>query len=219
MKESERAHFFRQALLGLWALATLILFFSLGLVVYDMFEKGYDPFPAPPKGDRSVVRLPLGKDADTVQRRVTLYFLNSEGTGLVGESREFSLGSFTQENCARILSGLIEGPQSPNCFAILPKSTAIRNVFLLDSGEVVIDFSREIQTDPARPKSAHAEALMAYGIANTLCQPSVAGEKDRRVTAVRFLFEGGPFPTTFPEHLDFSGGFTADASWFASPGS
>lgn len=211
MKEAERTRFFKRALLVLWAMATLILIFSLVLIVQDLMKQGYNPMPAPPKPSGETQTPP--PPSSSVNRNVPLYFADANALGLVREIRELRLGPFTQENCRTVIEALIEGPRSTELVRVLPRTAKIRNVFLLDNGELVIDFSREIQTDTSRPKSANAESLMVFSIASTLCQPSVQGEKDKPVRTIRLLFEGSPFPATFPEHLDFSQSFAPDPSW------
>lgn len=211
MKEAERTRFFKRALLVLWATATLILLFSLILIVQDLMKQGYNPLPAPP-GSPEKSNTPQPASA-SVNRNVSLYFADANALGLVREVRELRLGPFTQDNCRTIVEALIEGPRSTELTRVLPRTAKVRNVFLLDNGELVIDFSREIQTDTSRPKSANAESLMVFSIASTLAQPSTQGENDKPVRAVRLLFEGSPFPATFPEHLDFSQPFTPDPSW------
>lgn len=217
MSASDRTRFFKRALLAVWGMATLILLFSLGLLTYDLMQRGYTPLPPRPTPD-AAEQKPFRGSAASVRRSVTLYFSNADATGLVGEIREFQIGPFTQENCRTVLDALIAGPRAQERAPILPPTAKVRSVFLLENGELVIDFSREIQTDPTRPKSASAEALMMYGIANTLAQTTLKGERDIAVRRIRLLFEGSPFPPTFPEHLDFSQSVEPDPGWFAQEG-
>jgi hypothetical protein len=64
-----------------------------------------------------------------------------------------------------------------------------------------------------RPKSASAESLMVYGIANTLAQESVRGDGDGGVRTVRFLLEGAPFDHAFPEHIDLTDAVGPAPEW------
>jgi len=109
---------------------------------------------------------------------------------------------------------LIQGPRDI-LTPILPAATKIRALYLLDSGELVIDFSRELQSEHARFKSASLESLMIYGVVNTLMQSVLQSKTDPPIRQVRFLVEGSPPQEVFPSHIDLSEPVKADPRWSA----
>ena len=68
----------------------------------------------------------------------------------------------------------------------------MRGIYLLEDGELVVDFSGEIVSEHLRFSSAAMECLMIYGVVNTLTQDALRGPEDLPVRRVRFLFEGRP---------------------------
>jgi hypothetical protein len=218
MSEARTTQFLRQAFMALWAMATVVLVFAVALLVYELFESGRHPLPpvtesaAPDTPTRSMM-----PDAPPRERPVTLFFAGSDGLRLAPESRALALGDSTQENARLVLEALVNGPRETARVPILPPTVKVRHVYLLESGELVVDFSSDLRFDPTRPKSASAECLMVYGIVNTLAQEAVAGANDRRITRVRVLFEGSPLDDdAFPEHLDLADAVWPDRSWLAS---
>ena len=125
------------------------------------------------------------------------------------------MGAYTQDNCRKVLEALISGPQG-DLAPILPPTSKLRGVFLLESGELVVDFSQELRTDATRPRSAHAEAMMVYGLVNTIAQQEVLGDQGGGVRQVRFMFYGSPADDTFPEHMDLSSPVKPDPQWQAA---
>ena len=217
MSAEKRKQFIRRAMFGMWAMGTLILLFTVVLLVYEMSDRGYNPLPAPEASDTDTADEAI-TTTTTPTQRVTLYFANESATTLSGEFRDLSLGAHTQENCRTVIEALIAGPQG-NLTPIFPPTVEVRNVFLIEDGELVVDFSQELGTDPNRPRSASSEALMVYGLANSVAQSAVEGESGGSVERIRFLFEGSPLGDSFPDHLDLSGPIAPDSRWLASSGS
>ena len=214
MSEEYRGKVLKKILFSLWAMASLVLVFCAALLAHDMIERGYHPLP-PPRADVP----PLGQEKERAEveatRLVPLYFSDAEGRRLVAETRELTLGEYTSSNCRSVLEALIEGPKN-GLTQILPPATRVRGVYLRENGDLIVDLSQELRTAPGRPKSVSAEALMAYGIVNTLTQSVVAGENGGTVKRVTFLIDKSPFDDTFPEHLDLSGPVAPDPSWSVS---
>ena len=212
---THRSNFFRQALFAVWAMATLILFFTVVLLVKEMAEKGMAPLDIRtreaigPPPDASVRVIPAQREA----RDILLYFPARDVEKLMPETRRVSAGESTAENCRIVLQELISGPKDDRP-AALPKSSRLRAVYLLENGELVVDFTRELQLESAKQaQSASTEALMVYAVVNTLCQPSVRGPDGAVVRSVRFLVEGRPPGESFPVHLDLSGPISAEQRW------
>jgi len=165
--------------------------------------------PAQP-ASRSVA-VPLGT------REIVLYFAGADGASLVPEKRRIDIVPSAVENCRAALRELIAGPSRLH-FPVLPGTAKVRALYLLDDGELVIDFSGEIQPDTAALRSATLEALMVYAIVNTVTQPELRGEHAKGARRVRFLVEGSPPRETFPAHLDLSAPIAPDPRWIAAPG-
>jgi len=160
--------------------------------------------------------LPAPLEADAAPTHdITLYFSDAEGRQLVPERRAIRGSEYTVENCRQALQALIDGP-AQGTRAILPKETRVRGLYLLPTGELVIDFPVDLDLEMRKARSAAAEALLVYGIVNTLTQPDLQGPKDPAVTAVRFLIGGSPAGENFPEHLDVSAPIAPDPSWLAA---
>lgn len=190
----------RTALTTLWGMVTLVLFFSVILLAYEMLSRGQDPLdfsfdtPARTASSRDEAEA-------TATREILLYFTNAAGTGLAPERRRIEYTEDTAENCRNALEALIEGPQDILVPIISPASR-LRGVYLLDGGELVVDFSRELEA--GHIKSTSAELLMVQGIVTTLSQPILRGRNGLAVKRVRFLFEGSPPQDTFPAHINLS---------------
>ena len=96
-----------------------------------------------------------------------------------------------------------------------PASAKVRAVYLLPDGELVVDFSYELAQD--HQKSTSAEALLVYGVANTLTQAAVKGEREQAVRTVRFLVEGSTPHEWFECHLDLSEAVAPNPRWIQTP--
>jgi len=186
-------------------MVTLVLVFCVGLLVYEMARQGQDPL-ALAKATVESDPQPQVEVAPEVgtQREVTLFFANADARSLVGEVHHIQYSDYTVDNCRRVLEQLIAGPRDI-LNPVVPSSVTIRGLYLLEDGTLVADMSGELVTD--LPRSAVAEALMAYGVTQTLCQSALVGEKQGPVKRVRFLVEGAS-PDEYlpgePRHLDLS---------------
>ncbi len=216
MNDTRRKQFAKQALLALWAVFTLVLLSALALVVLDLLHRNIDPLALRASVEPSA---PVGSGgeaaSDASLSDAPLYFAAPDGAGLLVETQRLPLGDSTVQNCRVALGALVTGPRGA-LNRILPENSAVRGLYLLANGELVVDFSRELAL--GLPRSAAAEARMVYGVVNTLCQTALQGRRDVAVKAVRFLVEGAPPEQLFPSHLDYSQPFTPDSRWVAPGG-
>ena len=208
MSELGNTPFFKKVFFAMWAMFTLVLLFSVILLANELVRLGRNPLALP----EALPDVPKPADeAESVETRdIPLYFATTDGRLLAGETRPIAYTSRTVENCRSALAALIKGPVTP-LQPVLPPSVGIRGLFLLDSGELIVDFTESLQTD-AR-KSASEESLLVYSVVNTLAQPSLKGEKDLQVRSVRFLIGGLPPSETYPAHLDLTVPVTPDPQW------
>jgi hypothetical protein len=213
MSERSRKLFFRRAAMSLWAVLTVVLLFMVILLVGEMAKLGHDPFEIP---ERAVRQANQGTTVGDVHE-FRLYFSSPDGRLLMDEIHRMPRSEFTVENCRALLSALIDGPRG-NLLAVVPNETAIRGMYMVDGGELIVDLSREV--GQAIGNSASAEALMTYGIVNTLTQPGVRGRDSGQdeVRRVRFLFEGSPPSDGFPRHVDLTDPIVRNEEWLAQQG-
>lgn len=200
MADQKRKDLFRGFFLAVWGMTTLVLLFTIGFLVIVMAQQQEElaALEAVPEGP---FPIGLGSQDARSTRDVKIYFAATEKTALRPETRRIEFTDRTVENCRRVVEALIEGPRE-RLGEVLPPTVKIRAIYLLDSGELVVDFSRDLESDQI--KSATAELLMVQAVVTSLCQVSLRGEDQRAVLSVRFLFEGSPAQNTFPVHLDLS---------------
>lgn len=213
MSADKTANVTRTVLLSLWGLATLVLLFCLAILVYEMVQKGQDPL------DVTFLQQPTNTDTapDGVRDAVIaarLYFADASGNGLAAEDRTIPVTEYTAENCKHAIEALAAGPRS-DLLPVMPPETRVRAAYLLEDGELVVDFSRDLEL--ALPRSVLAEWLMVRAVVTTVTQNSLVGTDGGRVSKVRFLFEGLA-QSVFPSHVDLSQPVVADADWGVSRG-
>lgn len=217
MKPAERRAFLKQVVFVTWAMVTLTLLFCVGLLVNQMIQRGQNPLdvvePAP-------VPLPISQEPAETRptEEVLVYFTDGDERYLVPEPRSIPFSDQTVENCRSALTALIEGPRDNGAMRpVLSETTKFRALYLLEDGELVIDFSRELIVEHKRIQSAAMESLMVYGVVQTLTQAALKGPKDAEVKTVRFLVEGARPRDSFPAHIDVSEPFAPDRRWVAVP--
>lgn len=217
MNAKNRTAILKSLILSLWGLLTLVLLFSVFLLVNEMMKSGRNPLAGirniPEVTAQESMPRPAGDGLGT--REITLYFASSDAWVLVPQRFNIEYTDSTIENCRAALNALIAGPRdvlSP----VLPPSLKVRALYLLKEGELVVDLSREIIVTHTRFKSASLEALMAFGIVNTLTQSALQVSPDPPIRQVRFLFEGAPPPDSFPGHIDLSDPIRPDMRWVES---
>ena len=97
-------------------------------------------------------------------REVVLYFANSNGTSLEGETRAIP----KQEGIARAtINELIAGPNDANLSPTLPAATILEDINIAN-GICTVDFSSDFLTDLSADQDAQMLAL--YSVVNTLTQ-------------------------------------------------
>lgn len=204
---------FRRVFFAIWGMATLILFLTVGLLVLEMSQRGQQPLTIISEMEPPPKREVRTNDQTTDYRNVLLYFTNPDGHDLATERRSIRFTTSTADNCKRALKELMSGPRE-ELLAIVPPDTDIRAAFLLDDGRLVIDFTQNLKVGAL--SSASAEALMIYGIVNTVTQPELVGNDGKRVNSVQFLVEGTVQTDQFPAHFDLSEPVEPDSRWNAS---
>jgi spore germination protein GerM len=185
----------RTAFISLWGVLTLVLFFTVGFLVYQLARSDSQTVAS------GIPRMPIGSGAaeQAVQGRpVTLYFADNASVRLTPADRSLVLTESTIDNCRAAFIALAEGPRS-NLVPVMPQAAKSRAMYLLSSGELVVDLSREVESPFTR--SASAEWLMIQSIVHTLAQPALQGANDRPVATVRLLYEGSPMAEGFPSHI------------------
>ncbi len=218
MDATGRRDILRMVFLTFWGMLTLVLFFCVVLLVNEMVKSGNDPLAAilPESAvDTAKPRSPSIPAAPLGRREVSLFFASEDGGYLVPDNRTIDFGDSTAENCKKAVEALIAGPRE-GLIPIFPATAQVLGAYLLDDGELVLDFSRKLKIEHARFKSASLEALMVYGVVNTVTQAALQIKGSVAVRRVRFLFDGAA-QDTFPAHIDVRGPMSPDQSWCNAP--
>jgi len=214
MNAADRRDFLKNVLLAIWGMFTVVLLCCIVLLVVEMIRQKQDPLDLVKKSVEEPPPTITTTEDPTPKKEISLFFADAGAQGLVPETQEIEFTNFTVENCRNALERLIQGPQTP-LTPIIPSNTKIRGLYLLDDGELVVDFSMELEFEVKKIQSASLEALLVYGIAQTLTQAGVKGENEPAVTKVRFLIEGNTPHESFPGHIDVTAPITADPQWVA----
>lgn len=219
MNRAWRRAMVRRTMLWVWAMATVALVACVGLLARELMREGADPLaivrPEPNAAPVSTARTEPSVPA--ANKEITLYFADAEGKMLAPESARIESSDSTVENCRKALEALIHGPRDI-LTPVLPSSTRIRGLYMLDGGELVVDFSIEFTHELKKSRSASLESLMVYGVVDTLANDALRGGKEGGVAQVRFLVEGSAPHESFPAHLDLSGPIKPDSRWIAGSG-
>lgn len=187
----------RTAFYSMWGVLTLVLLFAVTFLFFRLAQRERDLEAVAPLIE-SRGFTPRAGDGEDLPR-VRLFFAHPSELRLVGEDRALALTESTRENCRAAVQALVDGPATASA-PTLPPVAQVRAVYLMDSGELILDFSRAI--DVPEMRSAGAEWLMVQSIAHTLTQPSLQGATDRAVTSIRILYEGSPTDQgSFPGHI------------------
>lgn len=213
MNRADRHQIFKTFLLSLWGMATMVLLFVVILLIMEMIQQGQDPLRSlRPMDRRASESAPPPPMPALGTREVLLYFAAPDGRGLVPERRELEASGSSHENCRRAMEALAAGPTGEGV-PVLPEELTLRSLFLLDDGELVIDFTRQAAPFQRRLRSAGMESLLVYGVVNTLTQTALQGTQDPTVRQVRFLIDGLPPQDGLPWHIDLSEPISPDQSW------
>ena len=218
-RQQKRREILRSLFLALWAMFTMVLFFMVVLLVREMLETGGDPLaalrpesaPSAPEAASASRPAPAG----LASREIRLYFATPDASALVPEPKTIEYSESTVENCRAALAALAAGPRDI-LTPVLDASAKVRALYLREDGELVVDFSRELQSKHTRFKSASLEALMLYAIVNTVSQDALHAGDGPVVRTVRILIEGMPPTEVFPGHLSWETPVAPDTRWVAA---
>lgn len=215
MGGSDKPSFFRKAVLAAWAMLTLILAFCVLLLANELMKSGKNPLDLADITEKTSAVPVQGPTSSAQLRDATVFVISADGAMLVPERRSIPLGDFTVDNCRAALDELKKPPQGANNLSVLPQACEYNALYLMPGGELVIDFASSIQIGV--PKSVEAEALMVYGVVNTLTQDSLKGPKSEKVMSIRFLIDGAAPRESFPAHLDLSRPVSPNPQWILKP--
>ena len=160
------------------------------------------------------VEAPADPQALSQELRDTqLYFASEDGRFLVAEARRLTLADDTIANCHAALDALIAGPEGV-LTPVVPPATRVRGMFLMESGELIVDLSMEAITGLRRMASVSTEMLFLQGIVHTLTDPELRGADASQVTRVRFLIEGAAAEESFKDaHCNWAHALPRDSQW------
>jgi spore germination protein GerM len=135
--------------------------------------------------------------------KARLFYVADDGMRLTSVERDIAYGEGTVEQAREIVAAQIAPVLDPLVSAV-PPGTALRAVFLTQSGEAYVDFSRDIVT--AHPGGTQNELLTVYTIVNALTVNLPA------VTAVQLLVDGKEVET-LSGHIDLRQPLAKNLSW------
>lgn len=215
MNAAERRRFLFRAVLAGWGMLTVALLGCIGLLVTEMLRQKQDPL-ALAKEMAAPPPQPAGKTIEqpAAASEISLFFADAAARGLVPETGVIEMSEFTTENSRNAIEALIQGPKT-GLAPILPPAAKLRGLYLLEEGELVVDFSMELEFEVKKIQSAALEILMFQGITHTLTQPGIQGRKQPPVKKVRFLIEGATPYESFPGHIDVAEPLVPDPQWAA----
>ena len=102
-------------------------------------------------------------DSGAVKYDAELYFVNTQGTGIVSETREITASEIT-ELLTRVVEELISGPATTEAKRIIPEGTTLLDAEL-DGDTAILDFSKEFydceETDSIFVRTTVASSVTA----------------------------------------------------------
>jgi len=135
--------------------------------------------------------------------KARLFYVADDGTRLMSVEREVAYGEGTVEQAREILAAQIAPVVEPLVSAV-PVGSALRAVFLTQSGEAYVDFNREFMT--THPGGTQNELLTIYTIVNALTVNLPA------VTSVQVLVDGKEVDT-LAGHIDLRQPLAKNLEW------
>lgn len=175
----------------------LALVIGLGLTAAVYVPRWFAP---------DAVEVPAGSEAtaDAGRRiRATLFYVAEDGLSLEALNAEIPYGASTVEQARRLLEAQLQPAPAPYAQAIA-EGTAIRQIFLTDSGDAFVDLSKEAV---ANHRGGSLDELFAvYAIVNTLTVNLPA------VKHVQILVDGQEVDT-LAGHVDLRHPLTRNLSW------
>jgi len=221
MRPSVRRSIGNSLFLSIWGVVTLVLFFMVVLLVYEMLQNGQQPLaslkmtgaqPAAPQESAEF------RPTNVVgEREIKLYYATPNADALTPQTVKMEYSDSVVENCRKALELLIKAPQD-GLTPILPENTTIRALYLLENGELIVDFGQELASEHAQFKSASIETLLLYGVVNTLTQEALQTPNNTVVRKVRLLFDGEAAQETFPAHLNIGEPVMPNLDWVEESG-
>lgn len=190
----------RRSVYLLWAAGTFALIVAVGVLIFNL-ERQRSDLEALGFSPNSLGGVTINPDDSRTLEDISLYFAHATHLSLVPEVRRLSVTENLVENSRVALEALIDGPEGP-MVPVLPTTTTIRGLYLMDNGELVLDFSRDLEFSYVQ--SGASELLMVQSIVISVCQAALRGDDERVIRSVRFLFEGSPPQDSFPAHIDLS---------------
>jgi spore germination protein GerM len=135
--------------------------------------------------------------------KARLFYVAQDGTRLTPVEREIAYGEGAVEQAREIIAAQIAPVVEPLVSAV-PPGTALRAVFLTESGEAYVDLSRELAS--LHPGGTLNELLTVYTIVNALTVNLPA------VTAVQVLVDGKEVDT-LSGHIDLRQPLPKNLDW------
>jgi len=135
--------------------------------------------------------------------KARLFYVADDGLRLTSVERDIAYGEGTVEQAREIVAAQIAPAVEPLVSAV-PSGTTLRAVFLTQSGEAYVDFSRDIMT--AHPGGTQNELLTIYTIVNALTVNLPA------VTSVQVLVDGKEVDT-LAGHIDLRQPLVKNLNW------
>jgi spore germination protein GerM len=135
--------------------------------------------------------------------KARLFYVAEDGMHLTGIERDIAYGEGAVEQAREIIAAQIAPVVEPLVSAI-PPGTALRAVFIADSGDAYVDLSRDVMS--AHPGGTLNELLTIYTIVNALTANLPA------VTGVQVLV-GGKEVETLSGHIDLRRPLAKNLAW------
>jgi hypothetical protein len=202
--DQENRDLARTAALSAWAFITLVLLFSVVFLMREMIRQGQKPLGID-SASTAVVDATTPPGAQQM-RDIALYFPSRRPFQLDEESYRIQYDT-TAANCRAALEALIQGPRQEGN-PVLSPTLHVRGVYLTSEGDLIVDFSRELEA--GTQQSVANESLMLQSLLKTLFQTALRGTDNLAVVRIQILMEGLPLGDQFPKHVDMSEPFAAE---------
>lgn len=128
----------------------------------------FNYLPGNDKAVKDIDLIPQTTIGSEPQIPVMLYFSDAEGMNPAFEDRRVTRKNSVVLQIREVLTALAEGPQSRHLERVMPDTTKIRAVYLLDEGLVYVDFTSELRD--GHISGTTGERLTVQCIVNTLCE-------------------------------------------------
>ncbi|MEW5978810.1 MAG: GerMN domain-containing protein [Acidobacteriota bacterium] len=170
----------RHIRIGLIALAAVLI---VGTAYYYRLQERIAELVRPHREVRQPFLAEVAApDPSAAKKSVILFFPSPERDGLLeSEQREIRASADPAVEARQILAELIRGPSNGYSPA-LPSETRLREVYVLEDGLAVVDFSTEVST--RHPGGLTQEISTIYCVVNSLSRNVSA------IQRVRILIEG-----------------------------